>query len=530
MTVKPKRPSMYDANFRLPEDLTQTVVAQLQQLTPSVKTDYLLEQLLSKFVSKDTAPSSVRRQRALNKWLATEMNNEATNDRLLTVDEEYNILPRVTYMSFMTTVQRIIEDVIGCVVPLEALNGGFSGGATTSKKRTESHPGQKYIGKADATARNLDLAESVIADSPIWTEMRLGDQVSVVQGNILFTVPKSTEIDRCACKEPDLNMYLQKGAGNYIRRRLKLFGIDLNDQSRNQSLARKGSLDGSLATIDLSSASDSISRELVFQTLPVLWFTHLDGLRCPQTVIDGEVHVNEMFSSMGNGFTFELESLLFYAIARAVAYHRGVSGVLSVYGDDIIVPTQIAHELISVLAFLGFETNKDKSFTEGPFRESCGGHFHNGRDITPIYIRKPIEFLVDVIHLANSLRRWAHDEDFVILDPEVEEVWQSLAAQVPKCYWGGVDTQDKARLVSAFKPDNPKKLVPVTRDESLGDGGYLLWLDVTEQREVVGEPMTGSTRKITTTRYRSRPVRFPFYTVMDAVFSHEINAPESLPQ
>ena len=202
--------------------------------------------------------------------------------------------------------------------------------------------------------------------------------LSEVKGNVLFTVPKKTDIDRCACKEPDINMFLQKGVGNHIRSRLRKHAINLNDQSRNRRLAQEGSVAlGQLATIDLSSASDSISIEVVRLLLPNEWFEYLNDIRSHFTEIDGENHRLEMFSSMGNGFTFELESLIFFVLCRAVQYFTGTPGVLSVYGDDIVLPSEIFYDAEFVLRKFGFSVNSDKSFHTGPFRESCGGHCHD---------------------------------------------------------------------------------------------------------------------------------------------------------
>ena len=492
-------------------------------MSKSRKTEYLKEVVFSKFVSMDTAPAKVRRQRAINKWLASERNNEATNVRLMTVSGDYNILPRVRYDTFLLTVQRIIRDVLGEVVPADALNGAFSGGATTSRKRTEAHPARKYVGKAHVTPDALHMAINQVVGSPAWSSAL--DEIELVEGNVLFTVPKNTEIDRCCCKEPDLNMYLQKGVGNYIRRRLRFAGIDLNDQTRNQSLARIGSRDGSLATLDLSAASDSICTQLVFWCLPTLWYETLTALRSPVTIIDGELHVNEMFSSMGNGFTFELESLLFYAIARATAYHLGVSGVISVYGDDLIVPTGIAGYLISVLSFLGFETNVDKSFMDGSFRESCGGHYDGGLDITPFYVRKPPSSLIDVIHLANQIRKWAAFDGLRILDPEVEDLWILLSSVVPKRLWGGHDHNDKTRLVSVWQPPRPMRLSTIKKRRSLGVGGYVLWLNTTQDRQSLGECISTSYEDPDWNGvFRLRPVR-SVGAVTDTWFLHEVVRP-----
>ena len=515
MTHKPRKRS-FNANTRLTSENLPHLVTKVLQLGTGPKADYLKEQLLSKYVSKDTSPAVVRRNRAIAKWLATEERNASTNDRLLTISGEYNILPRVTYDAFIATCQRFAADILGDVPPWEAFHGAFSGGATTSRKRTESHPAGKYLGQADVTPGALYYFADMFGECETWVSYRTDDELRLVRGNELFTVPKTTEIDRCACKEPDFNMYMQKGIGGEIRRCLRRVGINLNDQSRNQALAREGSITGDLATIDLSSASDSIATELVFQIVPTIWYEALSALRSPETNIDGEWHVNHMFSSMGNGFTFELESLLFYVIARAVAYHTGTPGVISVYGDDLIVPSEIAPLLSFVLSVLGFEVNASKSFWEGPFRESCGGHYHDGLDITPFYLKAPIERLVDLIHFLNQLRKWCRvDEALPILDPSGYEVWKEYAQLVPQDLWGGHDYGDKYRLVSYDVVDRPKRLNPIKRTMSTGLGGYLHWLDCRQSAETPGESLS-SERSIETERYRLRPVKavserpFPF--------------------
>ncbi len=524
--ILPRRSRTHkDANSRVPENLIRRVSNAVDSLdSRSFKAEYLKRNYLQKFVSKDTSPASVRRQRAINKWLATERTNEGTNVRLMTVDAEFNILPRVTYQTFISTVSRFILEVVGNSCPWDSLLGGFSGGATTSRRRTESHPAQKYLGKADVTARAYEWFKEVISESPLWSELRGIDLVNIVEGNVLFTVPKNHEIDRCACKEPDFNMYMQRGLGLEIRSNLQRVGIDLNDQSKNRDLARRGSIDGSLATLDLSSASDSIARELVFQLMPIHWFVALDSLRSPVTLIDGDMHVNEMFSSMGNGFTFELESLLFYTIARATCYHTGVSGVVSVYGDDIIVPTAAAHDLISVLSFLGFSTNEEKSFIDGPVRESCGGHYHNGYDITPFFLKGEILCLTDLIHTANSIRRWSLHEGFPILDSSLEDLWWELARLVPKEFWGGHDVNFKGQLVSDWKPDRPKRLIPVKKSIPNGPGGYIHWLDV--KRKMKGRiPIVTSERYRDSTLYRAvKANRYRSFGGPDACFLSEVTA------
>lgn len=500
-----KRPSIHDSNIRMTEAIQCRLLEDIQKLPDSPRVKYLQEQLMSKFVSKDTDPAPVRRQRAINKWLAVENDNAATYDRLLNTHEDFNILPRVSWSRFVQWCQDCIADLIGETVPIEALIGAFSGGASTSRPRTESLPAQKYLGQADTTAAALPWFELLLTEVPGWASFRDDIQINVVPGNVLFTVPKNTTIDRCACKEPDLNMFMQKGVGNFFRHRLRSVGINLNDQTRNQNLARIGSIDGSLATLDLSSASDRLSFGLVELLLPLNWFILLRDLRSPITLIDGDEHVNEMFSSMGNGFTFELESLIFYVIARACAYFRGISGVISVYGDDIICPSKLAADLWFVLPYLGFEVNTSKSFAEGPFRESCGGHYYNGDDITPFYLRSPIEKLTDVIRIANQLRRWASlGSSCSILDPSVEELWLYLKAQVPKSLWGGHELGSIYQLVS---PDFPKsRLIARSRNKRHDAGGYIQWLNTTWVRDAVpSEAIVTSSSVLSGLTYRMRP-------------------------
>jgi hypothetical protein len=470
-------------------------------------------------VSSDTDSSELRRSRAIEKWLATEVTNEATNDRISNMSGEFNILPRIRYDHFVEWTRNLIENTISSVPSFDSLIGSFSGGASTSRNRTISHPAMKYVGKADATAAAWDLFETLLDEIPGWPFDKA--DYSAVPGNVLFTVPKKTDIDRVACKEPDLNMFMQKGLGGEIRRCLKRVGINLNDQSVNRSLAYKGSKDGSLATLDLSAASDSVTTSLVFEMMPTCWYTWLNALRCEVTDIDGELHRNEMFSSMGNGFTFELESLLFWSLAKATAYFTGTSGIISVYGDDLIVPSAMAQDLIWVLSVFGFKTNRDKTFTEGPFRESCGGHYHNGLDVTPFYLRKPLETVLDVIHMANSLRKWAAQDAYKILDPEVEEIWLWLKGFVPPMLWGGRDTSLKYALVT---PDFPRmRLQAISKDAETGIGGYRHWLNLTWTRDrPIGQGVETSIRSVEEHVYRLRSNRVFTVNLLDFLFLSEL--------
>jgi hypothetical protein len=238
-----------------------------------------------------------------------------------------------------------------------------------------------------------------------WDLRRYTVPYVTAQGNRITFVPKDARSLRTIAIEPALNVCLQLGVHSYIAQQLKRFGNDIEDQSRNQKLARLGStlpLGRSLSTIDLSQASDSVSIELVRYLVPWDWFCFLDDIRCKTGVVKGNHIYYEKFSSMGNGFTFALETLLFWALGSA-ASSLGGGTITSCYGDDIIIEDSCTLLMLEVLRFCGFTVNRDKSFTCGPFRESCGADWHSGYRVTPQYIRQVTLRCTDVYNLLNRI-------------------------------------------------------------------------------------------------------------------------------
>jgi len=226
-----------------------------------------------------------------------------------------------------------------------------------------------------------------------------------VKGNRFVTVPKDSTKRRGIAVEPSGNLFLQLAVGKEIRRRLHRWGLDLkNGQEIHRLRAMDSSRDGTLATIDLSNASDNVSTSLVEMLLPPDWFSLLSSLRSPMTFIKGQWVRLDKFSSMGNGFTFELETLLFWALARSCCEREDRRSVLA-YGDDIIVPTRSARTVLNCLSFFGFSPNRRKTYIDGPFRESCGGDFFDGVDVRPYQLKKlPVE-PSDYISFFNGLNR-----------------------------------------------------------------------------------------------------------------------------
>lgn len=209
--------------------------------------------------------------------------------------------------------------------------------------------------------------------------------VEITHGVVEF-VPKNAKTHRSIVKEPSLNTMIQLALGDHMAKRLSMHGIDIRNQEINKSLAKEGSLTGELGTLDLSSASDTISFEIVFELLPWDWAFMLSTCRSEKVLCDGDVIHLEKFSSMGNGYTFPLETLIFWALASSAAE----DGFASVYGDDIIVSTHSVERVMRILEVCGFSINRKKSYWKGSFRESCGGDYLSGIDIRPYYHRKVV--------------------------------------------------------------------------------------------------------------------------------------------
>jgi len=474
-TVTHRAMKMKDQNTMLAAsviELIHTIPDRL--LDGSYATTYLQTEFKSKYNDCEPGSSDRRRTAAILKWKAVEERNHVFSQEFLIRDPGFNILPRIPMITFVKFARRLVAEVLGELTDTIVL-GSFSGGASTSRTRRTSEKSGKFVGMADITESALPFIDVIHREAPLLKQYGSFFFLREVEGAVLFTVPKNADIDRCACKEPDINMFLQKGVGNHIRRRLLRFGQNLNDQGINRLLAREGSLTGSLATIDLSSASDTINTVVVESLLPSDWFEYLNSIRSPVVSVDGETFRTAMFSSMGNGFTFELESLLFWSLMKSVSYFRGNRGAVSVYGDDLIVPAMDYESYLWVLAKFGFIPNAKKSFGTGSFRESCGGHYFAGEDVTPFYLKKPPSLVTDLIRVCNQLRRWA----FAYLPRRFEHtgvypLWIELAEHVPQMFWGGHDVSLDTKLVSP--PLGDWRLVRVSKPKRLGElGRYLDW-------------------------------------------------------
>jgi hypothetical protein len=366
--------------------------------------------------------------------------------------------------SVLYCAQRKISNLLGEVPDLASLRFRFGPGATTQIKRGKANAKRKL---AEPFCCSEDLApyvSDVLDQIPAWV-FREEDPESVVSnvvihdGRLAF-VPKNAKTFRSVAVEPMLNTFVQLGIGEYMADRLRRVGINIADQTRNQDLARIGSITGALATLDLSSASDTIAYELIAHLLPIDWFLFLSKYRTGTIEIEGVPVKLQKFSSMGNGFTFPLETLIFWALTSACTNKNDQEWV-SVYGDDIILPSANAPLLVRVLNACGFVVNTKKSFVTGPFRESCGKDYYSGILIRPFYLKD---------RLSGESLFTMHN--FFVRKGDTE-----IAAMIPPLFdkavlLYGPDKYGDGHLIGPWRACPHRRQVPSDPRKSGGWGGY----------------------------------------------------------
>lgn len=232
------------------------------------------------------------------------------------------------------------------------------------------------------------------------------------------TVPKSYKTDRGMLPNTTIGGFYTNGLGMLIRERLLAEGLNLASlQVKHKELARVYSTTRKGVTLDLSSASDLFTPELVNMLLPRKWYNVCKFGRISYFTIGKKTHFMRSFMTMGLGHTFPLQTLLFYALLRAIQELTGTPGTISVYGDDLIYPRKMHKYVLALFDDLNFKVNRDKSFASMHFRESCGGDFYRGVDVRPFQpegrdrLLRGNRLAEFCYSLANGLRaRWSDEE------------------------------------------------------------------------------------------------------------------------
>lgn len=320
----------------------------------------------------------------------------------------------------------------------------------------------------------------------------------------VISVPKTQETPRIIAMEPTVMQYLQQGIMDSLRNGVDsdpILGrmISTASQVPNQELARRGSLDGSLATLDLSEASDRVSNILVRELTRS--FPHLyDAVQATRSMKadvkgHGVITLNR-FASMGSALCFPFETFVFLTIVlMGIEDSRGIHftdersirsfiGQVRIYGDDIIVPVDTAPSVAKYLEAFGFKVNQHKSFWTGLFRESCGMEYFAGHDVTLTRVhhelptsRKDVKQLVALVEFRNHVYRRGLWKTVRLLDEWISSlipfpaVSERSAALGKTSFLGYTadrwDTNLYRPLVKAAKVRYPKRRSPLDGDAAL---------------------------------------------------------------
>lgn len=296
-------------------------------------------------------------------------------------------------------------------------------------------------------SKGFDIPRAT-ADRLIWRRFK-GDKwkvflwkmervVEFTRGSRFSTVPKNNEAARPINLEPFGNIVTQRSCGLYIKKVLRQsVGVNLDTLADLHGARIK---DMRYATVDLKNASDAVSLALCEFLLPQSFYKRITAYRSPMVLgFDNHYHITRKVSSMGNGFTFELMTLILTAVCRTL------DPSATVFGDDIIIKATAAPRLYQLLNSVGFVVNEDKSFTSGPFRESCGANFHSSEGYIDSFDFKYPVTIADCALIYNKSAKLA------LKYPTFEKLRRKLFALTPKALRGG--TLERAVTTTKGRPD-----------------------------------------------------------------------------
>lgn len=253
--------------------------------------------------------------------------------------------------------------------------------------------------------RSLIMEEQRFAEEFALSESPKANNVTLVDvdttpkvAEVLF-VPKDSRKPRVISKEPLHQLRLQMTCFDYLSKKLEYFTqkrVNFTDQTINRELARVSSKDKKYATLDLKEASDRVSYVLasrLFEYSPVLsYFLRARSVR--YQLPSGNLGTLNKMSGMGSGLTFSIMALIIYSsVVHRIQQctpkrlHKKIEKSVYVYGDDLVVPTKYVKYAVEALGLSGLMINSDKCYSRSHFRESCGGDYFDGCDVSPVRLK-----------------------------------------------------------------------------------------------------------------------------------------------
>lgn len=274
--------------------------------------------------------------------------------------------------------------------------GGYSAINKTSALKASKKPWStlgSFITPFASRATDLGLY-------PTWRHRDYFTYKSSNDASEVLFVPKDSRGPRLICREPAAYQYLQQGfmvsAVHQIQSHPISSGrVNFTRQDINQEMAKLGSVTRKWSTLDLKDASDRNSCGLVlllWARLPEL-LGYMMSCRTSFASLYGKLMPLEKFAPMGSALCFPVMAINIFAILVAALSTVAevdlscASKYIYVYGDDIICPSAYADALCDYLHDFGFVVNREKSFIDSRFTESCGTDWFDGENVTPIRLK-----------------------------------------------------------------------------------------------------------------------------------------------
>lgn len=223
----------------------------------------------------------------------------------------------------------------------------------------------------------------------------------------VILVPKDSRGPRLIAAEPVEHQFIQQAIRGRVTdhlskvERLTRGHINFDDQSVNQRLALESSRSREWATIDLKDASDRVHLGLIHELFGgTSLLAYLLDARSDVTVMPSGRKISQVkYAPMGSALCFPVLSYVVWVLSvSAIVMQNGgdlekAAEDVYVYGDDLIVKSEVAQCVMDTLHSAGLLVNVDKSFVGARFAESCGCDAFDGTVVTPIRLRSMFSFL-----------------------------------------------------------------------------------------------------------------------------------------
>jgi hypothetical protein len=305
----------------------------------------------------------------------------------------------------------LIRDIFALFDPADIKPSHGPGAVATGERNHEKHVFRRIYSSVERVYPFTEYYEyslSAVADR--WRQYENLEVLEEGTAKVVL-VPKDSRGPRIISCEPLEIQWIQQGLGRALvahieGHRLTKGHVNFTDQTVNRRLAEVGSTNQKWVTLDMKEASDRVSLWLIcelFAKVPRL-LEALLATRSTSTMLpSGQVVRLKKFAPMGSNLCFPIESVVFYALAvtSLVREYRlkdpqkswrrlrdKARAAVFVYGDDIIVRSEVYTSLLRHFPTIGLMFNDSKCCTAGFFRESCGKDAFKGVDVTPLRIKK----------------------------------------------------------------------------------------------------------------------------------------------